>query len=174
MNFNKLSLLFGFMVIFLFAALIISCEKEVFSPANETYSSDIISNKNINKGKGKGKNRDIKPVEDTLGTTYQLYLADDFDPLYKFTISPSGDLMLLETNPTVTSWGTNYWGYWSDPFLYANNEVNYIIGLTNTTYRFQPLPGNKMDVTKTLIVQPYPSGPPTTTETHPGVYILFN
>jgi hypothetical protein len=91
-----------------------------------------------------------------------LYQADDSDPLFRFSISQSGELMLLESDATVASWGTDYWGYWSDPFPYANNEVNYIIGLTNTTYQYQPLPGDKIDVTKILIVQPYPSGDCTT------------
>lgn len=161
--------------------LLISCEKNVNSPADGTNSNEITSETAFNKGNGKSKGKhkddigDIPdPNQDPFIATYQLHQADDFDPLYRFSISQSGQLMLLETDPTVTSWGTDYWGYWSDPFPYANNEVNYIIGLTNTTYQFQPLPGNKIDVTKILIVQPYPSGTPTTTVTHPGVYILSN
>lgn len=148
----------------------------MFSPAGESNSYGIISENSFNKGKGKGKggNNQNDPGVNPFVITYQLYEADDNDPLFRFSISQSGELILLETDATVASWGTDYWGYWSDPFPYANNEVNYIIGLTNTTYQFQPLPGDKIDVTKTLIVQPYPSGTPTTTITHPGVYALVN
>jgi len=178
MNFKKYSALLRVSVIFIFAFLIISCEKNINSPAGDILSSDNTSQNSLKKGKGKGKGNipdpEPEPDPDPFVTTYQLFQAIDSDPLYKFSISQSGQLMLLETDPSITSWGTNYWGYWSDPFLYANNEVNYIIGLTNTTYRFQSLPDNKIDVTKTLIVQPYPSGTPTTTETHPGIYILVN
>jgi hypothetical protein len=148
----------------------------VFSPAGESNSSGTISANEFNKGKGKGKgnNNQNDPEEDPFVITYQLYQADDSDPLFRFSISQSGELVLLESDATVASWGTDYWGYWSDPFPYANNEVNYIIGLTNTTYQFQSLPDNKIDVTKILIVQPYPSGTPTTTLSHPGVYGLVN
>jgi hypothetical protein len=160
--------------------MLTSCEKEVYSPTDEINPSGMISENNFNKGngQGKGKNNDNdngdNSEEDPFVSTYQLYQADDSDPLFRFSISRSGELMLLETDAAVTSWGTDYWGYWSDPFPYTNNEVNYIIGLTNTTYQFQPLPDNKIDVTKILLVQPYPSGTPTTTTSHPGVYGLVN
>lgn len=150
--------------------MLTSCERDIYSPADGTNSSEINSQADFNKSKKKDDGGD--PATSFV-TTYQLDQADDWDPLYRFSIYV-GQSMLLETDPTVTSWGTNYWGYWSNSFPYANNEVNYIIGLTNTTYQFQPLPGGKFDVTKILIVQPYPSGTPTTTVTHPGVYKLVN
>jgi len=178
MNINKSSALLLVISIFISAFLTISCEKMVNSPADEINSANNAGQNNFEKGKGKGKGKgtipDPEPDPIPFVKTYQLFQAVDWDPLYKFSISESGQLMLLETDSTVTSWGSNYWGYWSDPFVYSNNEVNYIIGLTNTTYRFQALPDNKIDVTKTLIVQPYPSGTPTTTETHPGIYVLVN
>lgn len=156
--------------------MLTSCEKEVYSPTDETNSSKVISQNDFNKGKGKGKKNDNEgdPIPDPFITTYQMYQADDSDPLFRFSISQSGQLILLETDPTVASWGTDYWGYWADPFSYANSEANYVIGLTNTTYQFQELPGDKIDVTKILVVQPYPSGTPTTTVSHPGVYNLVN
>jgi hypothetical protein len=160
--------------------MLTSCEKEIYSPADETNPSKITSQSDFNKGNGKGKHKDDEgdpnpdPTPDPFVVTYQLYQADDSDPLFRFSISESGELMLLETNPTVTSWGTDYWGYWSDPFPYANNKVNYTIGLSNTTYQFQSLPDNKIDVTKILVVQPYLSGTPTTSKSHPGVYELVN
>jgi hypothetical protein len=174
------------MLFFVLAAAITltSCENEVYSPMQGNNSSETVDQEYLTKGNGKNKGKPKKddPVEDPVVdpepdpfvTTYQLLQADDSDPLFRFSISQSGELMLLETDPEVTSWGTDYWGYWSDPFLYENGEVNYIIGLTNTTYQFQPLQDNKMEVTKTLIVQPYPSGDPTTTITRPGVYVLIN
>ena len=178
MIFKKYSVILWTIAIFIFALLTASCEKDLNSPTGDILSSDNTSQNSLKKGKGKGKGQipdpDPDPNVDPFVQTYQLFQAVDSDPLYKFSISQSGQLMLLETDPSITSWGTNYWGYWSDPFQYVNNEVNYIIGLTNTTYRFQSLPDNKIDVTKTLIVQPYPSGTPTTTESHPGIYILVN
>jgi hypothetical protein len=183
MKFNLSFVLFRVITIFAAFVMLSSCEKDVYSPADEINSSRIMVEDNLKKDKGKGKGRNnqndppadpVDPVVDPFVSTYQLDQADDFDPLFRFSISQSGELMLLETDPTVTSWDTDYWGYWSDPFPYTNNEVNYIIGLTNTSYHFQSLPDNKIDVTKILIVQPYPSGTPTTTITHPGVYNLVN
>lgn len=151
------------------------CEKEEIRPFGTDNSSDVeLRNGN---GKGKGK-KDKGDYGDDNGdsvhyaSTYALFQAVDNDPLFRISISESGDLMLLETDPSVTSWGSDYWGFWSDPFDYVNMEVSYTIGLTHTTYHFEQLPGNKMDVTKTLVVQPYPSGEPTTMVTHPGVYRL--
>ena len=181
---SKISSKLLWIFIIIVAIALTSCENEVYSPLHSDNSSETLSPEYLAKGKGKnkGKPKDDDPVEDPIVdpepdpfvTTYQLFQADDSDPLFRFSISESGELMLLETNPEVTSWGTNYWGYWSDPFLYENDQVNYIIGLTNTTYQFKLLHDNKIEVTKTLIVQPYPSGEPTTTITRPGVYILTN
>ncbi|UCF64411.1 MAG: hypothetical protein JSW33_00875 [bacterium] len=176
MNFKNSTAILWVIAFFMAALLISSCEKDLNSPTDEILSSNKISPNNLKKGKGKGKASDPEPDpgEDPFIRTYQLFEAIDGDPLYKFSISQSDQLIWLETDPTITSWGATYWGYWSDPFVYSNHEVNYIIGLTHTTYRFQELPGNKFDVTKTLVVQPYPSGSPTTTDTHPGIYILVN
>ena len=103
--------------------------------------------------------------------TYQLVERDDFDPLWRFT--KSGNSMQFETDPSVTSWGTDYWGYWRNPYTLSNdNTVNYIIGLTNTTYTFTIQADGKVDVAKTLIVNPYLGGSPTTTITHMGLYEL--
>lgn len=153
-----------------------SCGKEEYSPTAGMSAPGILSGSSLDKrnGKGKSNGNEGEPLPDPFVTTYQLVQSDDWDPLFKFSISQSGRLMLLETDPAVTSWGTDYWGYWSDPFSYSDSKVNYIIGLTNTTYQFRTMPDNTIDVTKTLVVQPYPSGPPTTTISHPGVYTLAN
>ncbi len=146
---------------------VVSCQK------SKNISVDKANTSSLEKKGGK-KNKDNPPSdpppEIEYNATYQIAEIDDHDPLYRFSISQSGQLMLLQTDPTVTSWGTDYWGYWSSPYTYTNNQVNYIIGLTNTTYQFTVLPNNNIDVTKTLIVQPYLGGTPTTTITHPGVY----
>lgn len=171
-----------FLVIIIIAAAITltSCENEIYSPMQGNNSSETLSQEYLTKGNGKnkGKPKGDDPIEDPeqdpFVSTYQLLQAHDSDPLFRFSIAQSGELMLLETDPEVTSWGSDYWGYWSDPFLYENGEVNYIIGLTNTTYQFQLLQNNNIEVTKILIVQPYPSGNPTTTITRPGVYVSIN
>ena len=182
---SKIAFSYLLVIVVIAAAMTLtSCENEVYSPIQGNNSSETLSQDYLTKGKGKnkGKPKGDDPVEDPVVdpepdpfvTTYQLFQAQDSDPLFRFSVSQSGELMLLETDPGVTSWGTDYWGYWSDPFLYENGEVNYINGLTNTTYQFNMLPDNKIEVTKILIVQPYPSGDPTTTVTRPGVYDLIN
>jgi len=102
------------------------------------------------------------------GAQYQLAEVDDFDPLWRFTVS--GNHVLLQTDPSITSWGTDYWSYWSDPYAFHDGVVDYTVGLTHTTYVFTPLGDDRYDVTKTLVVQPYNGGGPTTTVTHPGIY----
>ena len=92
----------------------------------------------------------------------------DYDPLYRFGIDQ--DRVLLRTDPTVTSWGEDYWGYWDEPYTMVDNKVAYTIGLTHTTYTFDPLPSGGFDVSRRLIRQPYPSGTPDTTFTHVGIF----
>jgi hypothetical protein len=101
-------------------------------------------------------------------TTYQLSVRDAFDPLYRFT--QSGNEVLLQTDPTVTFWGTDYWGYWKNPFPMTGNAVVIRIGLTVTTYDFTPRSDGTIDVLKTLVVTPYQGGAPTTTVTHVGIF----
>jgi len=93
----------------------------------------------------------------------------DYDPLYRFGIE--GDQVLLRTDPAVTSWGEDYWGYWDEPYTMVDNQVTYTIGLTHTTYTFNPVSGEGFDVFKRLIVTPYSSnGVPDTTFTHVGIF----
>ena len=162
--------------LFIFTILFTSCEKEAYQISDLENSSEVFSKKPVNPGNGNGKpDKGDDPVEpDPFVATYRLVQADDNDPLYQFSISQSGTLMLLETDPTVTSWGTDYWGYWSNPYPFQNNQVNYTIGLTETTYEFTPLAGDRYDVVKTLIQHPYLGGTSTTTVSHPGVYELVN
>ena len=101
--------------------------------------------------------------------SYQLILPDQFDPLWRF--SKQGNSVTLETNPSIGVWGSDYFGYWSDPYSISDNEISYTIGLTHTTYTFVPFPDGTVDVTRTLVVQPYlGNNPPTTTITHVGVF----
>lgn len=109
-----------------------------------------------------------EPQPNPSGAVFQLAEVDDFDPLWKFTVS--GNHVLLQTDPSITSWGTDYWGYWSDPYAFQGGVVDYTVGLTHTTYVFTPLGDDRYDVTKTVVVQPYNGGGPTTTVTHPGIY----
>lgn len=99
---------------------------------------------------------------------YELTAAADVDPLHRFGLAEQ--TAKLETDPTVAGWGTDYWGYWSEPFPFDGRVVRYTIGLTHTTYELSPLAGGGFDVTKTLVVQPYLGGEPTTTVTHVGVF----
>ena len=167
-----MSIRFSFALTCLLTMVIfIGCEKSDYLTEEHT---DIAEKKGDNPGKGKGKpsggNEEPEPSV-TYSATYLLYMADDPDPLYKFSIATSGDLMLLQTDPSVTGWGTDYYGYWSDPFPFAGNEVNYTFGLANTTYTFIPLPDNKYQVEKTIVQQPYLGSTVTTTVSTPGIYI---
>ena len=132
-----------------------------------------------NNGKDKGGKGGDDPApdpteDDPFVITYIIDEVDEWDPLYKFSISESGTLMKFETDPTITTWGTDYWGSWADPYPYENNKVNYIKGLTNNTYEFEFLSDGRVDVVTTLIVQPYPSGTPRTTVKHIGIYKVLN
>lgn len=101
---------------------------------------------------------------------YQVSAYDDADPLYRFGIDNELGIIRLETDPSVTSWGTDYWGYWSDPFPFDGSSVSYTNGLSHTTYTFVPSLGGGLDVTKTVVVDPYLGGEPTTTVKHVGVF----
>ena len=122
----------------------------------------------------------VKAFDDSFGETfnlsdgtYEIFQVDDFDPLWRFT--KIGDSIQLETDPSITSWGSDYWGYWSDPFELDENEVYYVAGgLTETTYEFVILNDGGVDVIKTLVVHPYLGGNSTTTITHPGQYQLID
>ncbi|MBR9859771.1 hypothetical protein GYB22_03300 [bacterium] len=125
-----------------------------------------------NKGKGKNKDNDTTdPDPDTEtgnAVEYMLTEVEDHDPLYRFAVD--GDQVMFYTDPSVTSWGTDYWGYWDEAYDWNNGEVNYIIGLTNVTYSFDEISEGTYEVTKTLIVSHYLTGESTTTVTVPGIY----
>lgn len=119
----------------------------------------------------RGKKHEPDPTESALTPQwawYRLALADEFDPLSRFGLD--GQQVLLQTDSTITSWGADYWGYWDEPFTIEGDVVSYTVGLTHTTYTFVPLVGDGFDVTRTLVVQPYLSGEPTTTLTHVGMF----
>ena len=153
--------------------LVAACDLGPLAPAPETA---VAPPSEARRGGGKkpkpneDPEPDPEPEPDPVpdGSTWQLEAPDDHDPLWRFT--RSGNQMLLQTDPSVTSWGTDYWGYWSDPFAIDGQDVAYTIGLTHTTYTFVDQPDGRIDVTKTLIVQPYLGGSPTTTVTHVGVF----
>jgi hypothetical protein len=170
-------------VLAMVSVMIFSCQKEDYSNIDGDNSQNYQAlakegkgkDSNNGKGKGKGKKDETPPdttVQDSFTKTYILSDRDDPDALYKFSISKSGKLILLESDPTVGLWGSDFYGLWSDPFTYSDNQVNYIKGLTNTTYDFDYLENNKVDVVKTLLVASYLSNSVDTTITHPGVYQL--
>ena len=173
MNYKKLAIL-----VVLFAVL--SCQKETIEPVSqkltdtstESFNSDLKFKNGSNKGKGRKDDTDNDDTPDPISyaSTYKLSSQNATHPLYQFSISTSGDLMLLQTDSTITTWGTDYWGFWSEPFGYSNNKINYISGLTNVTYEFEMLANDQIAVKQTLIVQPWPTGQPTTTISYPGIY----
>ena len=149
----------------LFAA---ACESHIVDP---TLGPEALVPQFAKSGK-KGKKNDPPPPEPEPEPDYVWYVEVvnyDYDPLYRFGIE--GDEVLLRTDPTVTTWGEDYWGYWDEPYTMVDNEVIYTIGLTHTTYTFAPLPSSGFDVSRRLITQPYSStGTPDTTFTHVGIF----
>jgi len=116
-----------------------------------------------------GKKKDPPPPEPEPDYVWYVEVVNyDYDPLYRFGIDQ--DEVLLRTDPTVTTWGEDFWGYWDEPYTKVDNKVMYTIGLTHTTYTFDPLPGGGFDVSRRLIRQPYPIGTPDTTFTHVGIF----
>ena len=113
--------------------------------------------------------KSLKSVANFSDGTYELIQPYDYDPLWKFT--KSGDNMQFETDPSVTSWGNDYWGYWADPLILEDDSVNFIPGAI-ATYFFDVQDEGLVDVTRRLTVVPYLGGSPIITNTHPGIYQL--
>ena len=178
--FNMTCSLVAITFLFLFA----SCEKDTINPSDSLSDTPIEVRGGGNgdgnggngggNGKGKGKNNDDDGGnnQDTIhyASTYQITAYDEFDPLYRFSFSDAGDLVLLQTDSTVTHWGTDYWGSWADPYPYLDGIVHYFNGLTEVTYDFESLSGDMFDVNKTLSVTEYLSGNVTTTYKHIGIF----
>ena len=57
---------------------------------------------------------EAQPIAAFGDGTWQLVEPVDADPLWR--IVKTGDALLLQTDPSVTSWGTDYWGYWTDAY----------------------------------------------------------
>lgn len=149
-----------------------SCQKaDNVNPATDT---EALAKKGGNgKGSsGKGNKPTEEPEEPVIEyeSTYRITTYDDPDPLYQFSFSTSGTLVLLETDPTVTTWGTDYWGTWANPYTYANGVMETRSGLTETRIEFIQLTNGDIDVYKRIIRHPYLSGPIDTTYVHPGIY----
>ena len=136
-----------------FAALFVlaftSCMKEPLEPENQKNS--------------------LKSITGFSDGTYELLQSYDYDPLWRFT--KNGTSMQFETDPSVTSWGSDYWGYWADPLTLEEDSVNFIPGAI-ATYFFEVMEGGMVDVTRRLTVFPYLGGSPIITDTHPGIYQL--
>jgi hypothetical protein len=164
-----------------------SCSKENVDRYNSKTSideADNMSKAGNNKGKGKGKGNNDGSSDDSdsdtggdtisYAYTYVLKTYENKDPLHKFRISSTGDIMQLRTDSTITSWGEDFWGSWEDPFEYADNQVVIRSLFAITTYTFNTLSDGSVDVYKEKIVQLSYLDPNTldTTYSHPGIYEL--
>lgn len=159
-------------IVFLIGFSFVSCEKEA---VKDNYHGELVTKAKGGKGKGnKPKDPPPPPVveEEVFEVWFQASQVIDPDPLYRFSISQSGSAMMLETDPTITSWGTDYWGYWDEDFPFVNNKVDYTFGLGNTVYTFTQVSPGVYDVTKKLVVSSYNSNTVTTTYSHPGIYTV--
>ncbi len=152
-----------------FVALVATgCEANVFAPD----SGLDVQAQFAKGGKKKSAPPPSEPPPPEPEPDYAWYVESvdyDYDPLHRFGID--GDQVLLRTDPTVTGWGEDSWGYWDEPYTMVDGEVIYTIGLTHTTYTFDPVSGGGFDVFRRLIVAPYSStGAPDTTFTHVGIF----
>lgn len=149
-----------------------SCQKA--DNVNPAIDKEVLAKKGGNgKGSnGKGNQTPEEPEEPVVEyeSTYRITTYDDPDPLYQFSFSTDGALVLLETDPTITTWGTDYWGFWASPFAYSNGVMETRSGLTETRIEFRSLANGDIDVYKRLIRHPYLNGTSDTMYFHPGVY----
>jgi hypothetical protein len=142
-----------------------ACETHVFDPNT---GLDVPA-QFAKGGKKKDPPPEPPPPEPEPDYVWHVEVVDyDYDPLHRFGID--GEEVLLRTDPTVTSWGEDYWGYWDDPYTMVDNQVIYTIGLTHVTYTFNPLEGGGFDVFRRLLVTRHYTGPTDTTFTHVGIF----
>lgn len=154
-----------------------ACEKEPLQPNNPNTEQELKYKRGNNNGKGSKKDQEQEEdeVSDTVRyiSTFIAYDVDDADPLYKFKLNTTGDTMLLRTDPSVTSWGDDYWGAWADPFEFKDGKVIFKSTLSTTTYEFTLQSDGSYDVNRTSIVARsyFPNSGVDTFITHPGIYI---
>jgi hypothetical protein len=160
----------------LFALLLFtSCEESFISPNQDNTE---FAAKGGKKGKKLPPPEEPTPEEPTptefSGATYQL-TTSIIDPLVEFTIDQDQQLILLRATEEFGTWGIDYFGYWSDPFSFADQQVYYKIGLTETTYLFEFLSTTTVQVTKNLIVRSEFTNEITQDETtNVGTFELLN
>jgi|GEM_PF-4981944 len=113
----------------------------------------------------------------SIDGTYELKIPQDNDALFSFTID--GDEIQLNStsyDPIRNirfHWGQNFFGFWKNPFPYADGKTAYKIGLNDFTYEFEFLGDDEVKVTRTWIQFPYLSNdPPKVIDTTPGIYEL--
>lgn len=103
---------------------------------------------------GRGAHAVVEAVPDG---SYEIVEYDGYgDQLFRFHLS--GDQVLFESDPTVTTWGTDYWGYWADPFPFADDVVQFFRGLSNVQYDFEVVGDGLVHVTRTLVTVDYGGG----------------
>ncbi len=166
---------------FALVGLLASCQEELLSSQAEvrpeaSRSVDFrgSSNKGGKKKKGEEPAPDPEPDPDaeiSYATTFHLVeTGEALNPLYRFSFSESGDLVLLESDPGTGVWGSDYYGYWAEPFERMQNAVSYTIGLNDYTYAFALLPDGRVEVTYTHVRRPYLSGDTVTTVAGIGIF----
>lgn len=147
------------------------CDPDPTAPdeiAVEALSAKVSDTPNSKGGKRAKEEPTTEPAPAPEYAWYRLSVADDTDPLWRFGLT--GEMARLESDPTVAGWGTDYWGYWADPFPFVDGTVRYVAGLGETTYVLTTIPDG-FDVSKTVVVSPYLGGEATTTVTHVGVFV---
>ena len=168
---NRLKLVF---FVFTLAVILASCESDL-APAENEVTPQLTKKRGKNNKKDKETPTEEETPSDTEEETftdfYTLSVPADPDALISFAISDSGNSILLESTTEVGTWGSDFYGYWSEPLAFSNNEVTFTIGgLSHTTYSLSPIGTDQFQVTRTVVQDPYLSGPSTTTITDVGIF----
>ena len=139
-------------------------------------SSEAVDLRSSSNRGGKKNKKDEEPAPEpgvSYGSTYQLQAGETAsDPLFRFSVATTEDLILLESDPNIGTWGSDFFGYWSEPFAYSDGQVTYTIGLNDYTYIFSDLPDGRVEVTLVHVQRPYLSGETTTTTSRVGTFTL--
>lgn len=153
-------LLFAFCLSVLF--LTISCESDDFIFEDDALITAQENETSERKQKGKTSSSLQKG-------TYTIINVETPSALYKFTVKGRG--VLLQSDPSVGTWGTDYFGFWSSPFTLNGNRIEYTNGLSTSIYEFNVQSNGDVHVVRTVIVAPYQSNGETTTSiTNLGTY----
>ena len=170
-------------LIFAFAltGLLASCNEDLLSSQTDIRpeaSSAVDFRGSSNKGGKKKKEEEPAPDPDPSAdisfamTFHRVETGEALHPLYRFSFSEAGDLALLASDPAVGVWGSDYYGYWAEPFDLVEKAVSYTVGLNDYTFAFAFLPDGRVEVTYTHVQRPYLSGDTVTTVARIGIFSL--